>query len=83
MLMLQEDQNNGEKCFSSSWIAEKGFGFIERGESGGDVFVHSKNLTSGITALEEGQKVEFDLVQGGKGDMAQNVSVTPATSSSS
>ena len=68
--------------FSSSWIAEKGFGFIERESGAGDVFVHTRNLTPGVTALEEGQKVEFDLVKGGKGEMAQNVSVAPSTSAS-
>ena len=67
----------------SRWIAEKGFGFIERESGAGDVFVHTRNLTPGVTALEEGQKVEFDLVKGGKGEMAQNVSVAPSTSSSS
>ena len=68
--------------FSSSWIAEKGFGFIERESGAGDVFVHTRNLTPGVTALGEGQKVEFDLVKGGKGEMAQNVSVAPSTSAS-
>ena len=44
--------------------AEKGYGFIER-EDGGDVFVHFSAIQSeGFKTLEEGQAVEFDVVQG-------------------
>ena len=43
--------------------AEKGYGFIER-EDGGDVFVHFSAIQSeGFKTLEEGQAVEFDVVQ--------------------
>lgn len=53
--------------------AEKGFGFISR-EQGDDVFVHFSNIqSSGYKTLDEGQKVEFDIGQGRKGDEAQNV----------
>lgn len=53
--------------------AEKGFGFISR-EDGDDVFVHFSNIqTEGYKTLEEGQKVEFDVGQGRKGEEAQNV----------
>ena len=53
--------------------AEKGFGFISR-EDGEDVFVHYSNIEgSGYRSLDEGQKVEFDIGQGRKGDEAQNV----------
>ncbi len=53
--------------------AEKGFGFISR-EDGEDVFVHYSNIEgSGYRTLEEGQKVEFEIGQGRKGDEAQNV----------
>ncbi|MBI5974078.1 cold-shock protein [Staphylococcus canis] len=53
--------------------AEKGFGFIER-EDGDDVFVHfSAIVGDGYKTLEEGQKVDFDIVQGDRGDQASNV----------
>ncbi|MDD2510702.1 MAG: cold-shock protein [Syntrophomonas sp.] len=45
----------------------KGFGFIET-EQGTDVFVHQSAIqTSGFRTLSEGQKVEFDVVSGPKG----------------
>ncbi|MDT3705066.1 MAG: cold-shock protein [Thermincola sp.] len=54
---------------------EKGFGFIENNE-GGDVFVHFSAIQSdGFKTLEEGQKVEFDVVDGNRGPQAANVSV--------
>ena len=53
--------------------AEKGYGFIER-ENGGDVFVHFSAIQSeGFKTLEEGQAVEFDVVQGNRGEQAANV----------
>ena len=53
--------------------AEKGFGFISR-EQGDDVFVHFSNIQgTGYRSLDEGQKVEFDIAPGRKGDEAQNV----------
>ncbi len=53
--------------------AEKGYGFIAR-ESGDDVFVHHSELRmSGYRTLEEGQKVQFKVVQGQKGPQAQEV----------
>jgi CspA family cold shock protein len=55
--------------------AEKGFGFISR-DSGDDVFVHYSNIQgSGYKSLTEGQKVEFDVAPGRKGEEAQNVRV--------
>jgi len=53
--------------------AEKGYGFIET-EQGGDVFVHFSAIQmDGYKALEEGQAVEFDIVQGARGPQAANV----------
>ena len=53
--------------------AEKGYGFIER-EDGGDDFVHFSAIQSeGFKTLEEGQAVEFDVVQGNRGEQAANV----------
>ena len=53
--------------------AEKGYGFIER-EDGGDAFVHFSAIQSeGFKTLEEGQAVEFDVVQGNRGEQAANV----------
>jgi CspA family cold shock protein len=52
---------------------EKGFGFISR-EDGDDVFVHYSNIQgNGYRSLEEGQRVEFDIAPGRKGEEAQNV----------
>jgi CspA family cold shock protein len=53
--------------------AEKGFGFISR-EDGDDVFVHFSAIQGdGYKTLEDGQKVEFDVGPGRKGEEAQNV----------
>jgi CspA family cold shock protein len=53
--------------------AEKGYGFISR-EEGEDVFVHFSNIQgTGFKVLGEGQRVEFDVAPGRKGDEAQNV----------
>ena len=54
---------------------EKGFGFISR-EAGDDVFVHFSNIQGeGYKSLDEGQRVEFDVAPGRKGEEAQNVRV--------
>ena len=53
--------------------AEKGYGFIERGD-GGDVFVHFSAIQEdGFKSLTEGQEVEFDIVDGARGPQAANV----------
>jgi CspA family cold shock protein len=53
--------------------SEKGFGFISR-DQGDDVFVHYSNIqASGYRSLDEGQRVEFDVAPGRKGEEAQNV----------
>lgn len=53
--------------------SEKGYGFISR-EDGDDVFVHYSNVQGeGYKSLAEGQRVEFDVAPGRKGEEAQNV----------
>jgi CspA family cold shock protein len=53
--------------------SEKGYGFISRDE-GDDVFVHYSNIQgSGYKSLDEGQRVQFDVAPGRKGEEAQNV----------
>ena len=52
---------------------KKGYGFITP-ENGKDVFVHHSVIQGdGYKTLEEGQEVEFDIVQGPKGEQASNV----------
>ena len=57
------------------WFSnEKGYGFIERGGGEDDVFVHFSAIQSdGYKTLTEGQKVEFEVVQGDKGLQAAKV----------
>lgn len=53
----------------------KGYGFIER-EQGGDVFVHYSAISAtGYRSLNEGQPVEFTVVDSPKGPQAQDVTV--------
>lgn len=53
--------------------SEKGFGFIEV-EGGDDVFVHFSAIQDeGFKTLDEGQKVEFEIVEGQRGPQAENV----------
>ena len=54
--------------------AEKGFGFLAR-EGGPDVFVHKDALPAGTEELKPGQRVEFGIVAGRRGDQALQVQV--------
>jgi cold shock protein len=54
--------------------AERGFGFLSK-DDGGDVYVRSDALPSGVATLKPGTRVEFGLVQGRKGDQALQVRV--------
>ena len=56
------------------WFSnQKGYGFIST-EEGKDIFVHHTVIQGeGYKSLEEGQAVEFDVVQGPKGEQAANV----------
>jgi cold shock protein len=52
----------------------KGFGFIEPEGGGADVFAHfSAVQMDGFKTLKQGSRVSFELVQGPKGDLAQNI----------
>ncbi len=69
MEVLQNMHQGNVKWFNG----EKGFGFIEV-EGGDDVFVHFSAIEGdGFKTLEEGQAVEFDIVDGDRGPQAANV----------
>ena len=66
---MAERETGTVKWFNSS----KGFGFLTRDE-GDDVFVHYTSIIGdGYRSLEEGQKVEFTVVEGDKGLQAKEV----------
>ena len=53
---------------------QKGFGFITREDGEKDCFVHQSAIqANGFRSLAEGERVEFDVVQGQKGPAADNV----------
>ena len=54
--------------------AEKGFGFLTKDE-GGDVYVRANALPPGVTSLKAGQRVEFGVVEGRKGEQALSVHI--------
>ncbi|MEE8409306.1 MAG: cold-shock protein [Myxococcota bacterium] len=65
-------KNGTVKWFNES----KGFGFITPSEGGEDLFVHFSAIEgSGFKTLAEGQRVEFEVVQGQKGLQAQSVRI--------
>lgn len=62
-------ENGTVKWFNNT----KGYGFITR-ENGEDVFVHHTAINGeGFKSLEEGQQVQFEIVEGDKGAQATNV----------
>ncbi|MGA4507972.1 cold-shock protein [Propionibacteriaceae bacterium G1746] len=54
--------------------AEKGFGFLQK-EDGGDVYVRANALPAGVTSLKAGQKVEFGIIEGRRGEQALSVTL--------
>ena len=69
---MAEQETGVVKWFNGS----KGYGFIERDNGDGDVFVHYSAInTEGFRTLDEGQHVSFVVVEGQKGLQAQEVEV--------
>lgn len=73
-----------EKCFRDGrvmatgtvkWFNDaKGYGFITPDDGGEDLFAHFSSIQmNGFKSLKEGQKVQFDVVQGPKGKQASNI----------
>ncbi len=58
--------------------AEKGFGFLSKDDGGEDVYVRAAALPEGVTTLKRGQKVEFGVVDGKKGEQALSVRLLEA-----
>jgi len=54
--------------------SDKGFGFLTR-DDGGEVFVHSSVLPGGVTTLKPGQRIEFGVVEGRRGQQALSVRI--------
>ncbi|NNG21307.1 cold-shock protein [Naumannella sp. ID2617S] len=57
--------------------AEKGFGFLTK-DGGGDVYLRANALPAGVTTLKPGQKVEFGVVEGRKGEQALSLTLIDA-----
>jgi len=57
--------------------ADKGFGFLTK-DDGGDVYVRSNVLPEGVTSLKPGQKVEFGVVEGRRGEQALSLHLLEA-----
>lgn len=67
---MAEKMRGVVKWFSN----EKGYGFITPEDSAGDIFVHYSAIQgSGYRSLDEGMKVEFEVVEGPKGKQASSV----------
>ena len=73
--VVEQDVEDGRERGMVKWFnVKKGFGFITPDGGGEDVFAHFSAIqSSGFRSLKEGQKVEFDVVQGPKGKQASNI----------
>ena len=58
--------------------AEKGFGFLSKDEGGDDVYVRASALPAGVTSLKRGQKVEFGVIDGKRGEQALSLRLLEA-----
>ena len=58
--------------------AEKGFGFLSKDDGGEDVYVRASALPAGVTTLKRGQKVEFGVIEGRKGEQALSLRLLDA-----
>lgn len=73
--LVEEDTDDGRERGVVKWFnVKKGFGFITW-DNGDDVFVHFRSIRGqGHRSLTEGQKVKFQVVDGRKGQQAEDVS---------
>ena len=58
--------------------ADKGFGFIAKDDGGDEVYVHASGLPAGVETLKKGQRVEFGLIEGRRGEQAISVRLLDA-----
>ena len=58
--------------------ADKGFGFIAKDDGGDEVYVHASGLPDGVETLKKGQRVEFGLIEGRRGEQAISVRLLDA-----
>jgi cold shock protein len=73
VIFVERSNKQMEKGTVKWFNNSKGYGFIAR-ENGGDVFVHHTAIGGdGFKTLDEGQKVEFEVTSGPKGEQASNV----------
>ena len=58
--------------------ADKGFGFIAKDDGGDEVYLHASGLPAGVETLKKGQRVEFGLIEGRRGEQAISVRLLEA-----
>ncbi len=68
---MQNTQTGTVKWFSDS----KGYGWIQPDNGGEDVFAHFSQIQSSFKSLAEGQRVEYDVIIGPKGEQAENIRI--------